>query len=228
MALPATYFVTGTDTDAGKTFVTCSMLQSANKKGLKTAAIKPLAAGAELYAKQSVKELQNEDALLLQKHCSLTLSYSEINPVCLRQAIAPHIAAENEKISVHADDLARHCQQIIAKGADLTLIEGAGGWRVPLNQQEFVGDIVKGLDIPVILVVGMKLGCLNHALLTEIALAHENVRLHGWIANQLDPDMTAFHENLETLQTRLKAPLLASIPWSAQGDLVEMSLDWLE
>lgn len=219
--LAKTFFITGTDTDAGKTFALCCLLQAAKKQGLSTAAIKPVAAGGILKN----ESLHNEDALLLQKNCSLELNYEEINPLCLKQAIAPHIAGMREGVLTNANELAEHCKKIINKKADLTLIEGAGGWQVPLNQTEFIGDIVKVLDIPVILVVGMKLGCLNHALLTVKALQEDGVVLSGWIANQLDPQMPAFDENLDTLRTMIASPLLASIPWSENGELPEIKVD---
>jgi dethiobiotin synthetase len=209
-----TFFITGTDTDAGKTFAACALLQAAQKRGLSTAAVKPLAAGGNLVE----GKVRNEDALLLQKKCTLNLSYEEINPLCLQQAIAPHIAAQQEGKTIHAQELADHCQKIMTKNADLTLIEGAGGWQVPLNQEEFVGDIVKRLNIPVILIVGMKLGCLNHALLTVKALHDEGIVLHGWIANQLNPQMPVFTENLNTLREKIDAPLVATIPWGYDVD----------
>ncbi len=207
------FFITGTDTAVGKTFVICCLLQAAIKKGLSTAAVKPVAAGGMLTS----EGLQNEDALLLKKNCTLPLSYKEINPLCLEQAIAPHIAALQDGVSVQANELAKHCNKVINKNADLTLIEGAGGWLVPLNQKEFIGDIVKALDISVILVVGMKLGCLNHALLTVKAIQEDGVVIEGWIANQLDPQMPAFEENLHTLKENIDAPLITIIPWGYDG-----------
>lgn len=215
------YFITGTDTDAGKTFVSCSLLRAAKLKGLSTAALKPVAAGGVI----SDGQLQNEDALLLQENCTLDLLYTEINPVCLEQAIAPHIAAKNEGVSMSTDVLAKRCESVIRKNADLTLIEGAGGWQVPINESEFVGDIVKVLNIPVILVVGMKLGCLNHALLTVKVLQEDGVILHGWIANQLDPLMPVYEENIATLKQKIAAPLLATIPWDYDITSGKVELD---
>ncbi len=216
-----TFFITGTDTDAGKTFAMCCLLQAANKQGLSTAAVKPVAAGGLITS----EGFKNEDALLLQNICSLPLDYEEINPLCLKQAIAPHIAAAQEQLTVKADELAEYCKKIINKKADLTLIEGAGGWLVPLNQQEYIGDIVKALNVPVILVVGMKLGCLNHALLTVKAIQEDGLRLHGWIANQLDPDMPVFEENLNTLQAKIEAPLLATIPWAYDRESADLQIN---
>lgn len=216
-----TFFITGTDTDAGKTYVTCALLQAAKAKGLSTAAVKPLAAGGL----KTLEGTHNEDALLLQKNCSLPLSYQEVNPLCLEQAIAPHIAAKQAGVSLRAHDLAEHCYAVMAKQADLTLIEGAGGWLVPLNDKEFVADIVLALNIPVVLVVGMRLGCLNHALLTVRAIQNDGVILHGWIANQLDPQMPAYQENLETLKVLIKAPLLSVVPWNEEGKYVELQIE---
>ncbi|MBN4053945.1 dethiobiotin synthase [Haliea sp. AH-315-K21] len=214
-----TFFITGTDTDVGKTFAACILLQAAKKKGISTAAVKPIAAGGILTS----AGLQNEDALLLQKNCSVDLSYKEVNAVCLDRPIAPHIAAQQEGVTVQANELAEHCKKVINKKADLTLIEGAGGWLVPLNQKEFIGDVVKALNIPVILVIGLKLGCLNHALLTVRALQEEGVILHGWIANQLNPKMPACEENLETLQAMIKAPLITFIPWQSSNKSADLS-----
>ena len=216
-----TFFITGTDTDAGKTFAMCCLLQAANKQGLSTAAVKPIAAGGIL----TNEGIKNEDALQLQNVCSLSLDYEEINPVCLKQAIAPHIAAVQEQLAIKAGDLAEYCQKVINQKADLTLIEGVGGWMVPLNQQEYISDMVKVLNIPVILVVGMKLGCLNHALLTVKAIQEDGLILHGWIANQLDPDMPVFEENLNTLQAKIEAPLLATIPWAYDSENTDIPIN---
>jgi len=216
-----TFFITGTDTEAGKTFAMCSLLQAAKKRGLSTAAIKPIAAGG-IPTQEGFK---NDDAIQLQNLCSLDLDYKEINPVCLEQAIAPHIAATQEQVVVNASELAEYCEKIIRKNADLTLIEGAGGWMVPLNQHEYIGDMVKMLNIPVILVVGMKLGCLNHALLTVKALQQTGVKLHGWIANQLDPAMPFFEENIQTLQAKISAPLLTTIPWGFNNETADLHLE---
>ena len=219
-----TFFITGTDTDAGKTFAACALLQAANKRGLTTAAVKPIAAGG-IPVDGDMENLHNDDALLLQKLCTVSLRYEEVNPLCLEQAIAPHIAAQQQGVKIQAQALANHCKTIMDKNADLMLIEGAGGWVVPLNPSEFVGDIVKILKIPVILVVGMKLGCLNHALLTVKAIQEEGLVLHGWIANQLDPEMPVFKENLDTLQKKITAPLIATIPWAYDIESGNLPID---
>ncbi len=207
------FFVTGTDTGVGKTHVSCALLQAAKQAGLSTAASKPLAAGGEM----SDSGTFNEDALKLQAACTLKLAYHEINPLCLRQAIAPHIAAKAEGIRLDVHQLASSVQAIIDKQADLTLIEGAGGWRVPLNTQSTLADLARLLAQPVILVVGMRLGCLNHALLSMQAIRQDGVELQGWIANQLDPVMPAYQENLETLEDMIDAPLLGELKWQQKS-----------
>lgn len=203
------YFVTGTDTGVGKTHAACALLQAARQAGFTTAASKPVAAGGE----QTAAGIRNEDALLLQACCSPSLSYEDINPVCLQQAVAPHIAADLEGISLEPDNLASSVKKVISKQADLTLVEGAGGWLVPLNSQATMADLVKQLGIPVILVVGMRLGCLNHALLSAEAIRQDGLVLQGWIANQIDPQMPYQQENLDTLKNLIGAPLIARFQW---------------
>jgi len=160
------FFVTATDTDAGKTLVTSALLYLAAQASLNTIALKPLSAGCE----QTEQGLRNADALKLQSYATLEMDYDQV-------------------------------------------VEGAGGWRVPLNARECISHLVKQLDIPVILVIGMKLGCLNHALLTAEAIARDGVPIMGWVATQTDPDMLKVEENLATLTQRFRAPLLGFIPW---------------
>lgn len=206
------YFITGTDTDVGKTLVTAALLYQAGQQHLQTIGLKPLAAGCE----QTPEGLRNADALLLQRYASVQLSYDQINPVALEAAVAPHIAAAGRQLS--ADRLAAYCRGALMQKADLVLVEGAGGWRVPLNPRENLSSLVKLLELPVILVVGMKLGCLNHALLTVEAIARDGVQLAGWVACQTDAQMHCFDENLTSLQQRIRAPLLGVIPWLDQPD----------
>ena len=201
------FFVTATDTDAGKTLVTSALLHLAAQASLKTIALKPLAAGC-----QETKEgLRNADALMLQSYATLEMDYDQVNPVAFKEPIAPHIAAGFRQIS--ADRLAAYCRGAMLQPADLILVEGAGGWRVPLNPRECISHLVKQLDIPVILVIGMKLGCLNHALLTAEAIARDGVPIAGWVASQVDSDMLKVEQNLTTLKQRFRAPLLGFIPW---------------
>ncbi|HNN87204.1 MAG TPA: dethiobiotin synthase, partial [Pseudomonadales bacterium] len=154
------FFIAGTDTDAGKTHIACQLLRAAQQRGLRTLSLKPLAAGAE----NTVEGLRNSDALMLQQASTLQLPYADINPFCFAEAIAPHIAAEKNGARLSAKEIAQRVHQVLnTVDFDYALIEGAGGWRVPLNETETLADVVKLLNLPVILVVGMKLGCLNHA-----------------------------------------------------------------
>ena len=167
--MPKTYFITGTDTDVGKTFVSCNLLQAAKLKGLSTAAIKPIAAGGVI----SNEELQNEDALLLQKNCTLGLSYKEINPFCLKQAIAPHIAAQNEGVSLKASELAGHCNNIMSKKADLTLIKPTVFISVPRLYNKFYDAIMTKFSK----VTGIKAFIKDTAVKTKLANSKKLKRL---------------------------------------------------
>jgi dethiobiotin synthetase len=139
--------------------------------------------------------------------------YQEVNPIALQQAVAPHIAATNTGKRLSAERLAGFCRGVLMKRADLTIIEGAGGWRVPLNARETLAELPRLLEQPVILVVGMKLGCINHALLTAEAINRDGLKLAGWVANRIDPQMSAYEENLQTLISLINAPLIAEFPF---------------
>jgi dethiobiotin synthetase len=204
-----TWFVTGTDTGVGKTAVSCGLLAAAAAAGLRTAAVKPVAAGCD-------ENGQNEDALCLQAAMTEVLDYSQVNPVALRAAIAPHIAAALESKRLQASRLAGLCRGVMLGGADFVLIEGAGGWRVPINGRETLADLAIELRVGVIMVVGMRLGCINHALLTAEAIRRDGLPLSAWIANQPGPRMDHHEENLDTLRGLLPAPLLGDIPYLPQ------------
>lgn len=206
------YFITGTDTEIGKTTIASALLYAARQAGLTTAAAKPVAAGCD----ETPDGLRNEDALALQAQCQPTLAYELINPIALKSAIAPHIAALEEQVPLTVELLAGGCLQVFDRNADLTLVEGAGGWRVPLNDDQTLADLARDLDIPVVMVVGMKLGCINHAILTAEAIAADGLKLVGWVANQVDPHMSRPSENLATLRLQLKAPCLGFVPWMDQ------------
>ena len=202
-----TFFITGTDTDVGKTLVASGLLAAAQRQGMSTAGLKPVAAGCE----QTEAGLRNADARLLQSVTNIPLVYEQINPVALVSAIAPHIAAQQEKRNLSADRLAGFCRSSMNQ-AQLTLIEGAGGWRVPLNARETMADLVRLLQVPVVLVVGMRLGCINHALLSVEAIRNDGLMLAGWVANCVDADMPVLAENIETLMQRIPAPCLGVVP----------------
>jgi dethiobiotin synthetase len=207
-----TFFIAGTDTNVGKTLVAAGLLVAAKNSGLTTAALKPVAAGCE----KTEAGLRNADALLLQSVITEPFVYEQINPIALEAAIAPHIAAQQEKRILSADRLAGFCRGSLNQ-ASLTLIEGAGGWRVPLNPSETMADLVRILRVPVILVVGVRLGCINHAMLTVDAIRYDGLTLAGWVANCVDADMPALQENIQSLAARIPAPCLGVVPWLDQA-----------
>ena len=200
-----TWFVTGTDTEVGKTAISCALLTAAGQQGLSTAAVKPVAAGCDASG-------HNEDAVQLLAAMSEPLAYEQVNPVALDAAIAPHIAAAQEGRSLQASRLAGLCRGVMTGAADFVLIEGAGGWRVPINPRETLADMAVALQIDVILVVGMRLGCINHALLSAEAIRRDGLKLAGWVANQPGERMSCHEENLDTLRRLLPAPCLGSVP----------------
>lgn len=212
--MSAGFFVTGTDTDVGKTTIAAGLLRAARLAGLSTAAVKPLASGCEAGA----DGLRNSDALALLAECSLPLSYAEVNPFAFAPAIAPHLAAREAGVPLKVEVLAAAVQAVLAQRADFTLVEGAGGWRVPLDGQATLAELPVALDLPVILVVGVRLGCINHALLTAEAIARDGLRLAGWVANVLDPQTSRLDDNLRTLTERLAAPCLGRVPRLQQAD----------
>ncbi|WP_075185045.1 dethiobiotin synthase [Teredinibacter haidensis] len=208
-----TFFVTGTDTDAGKTLVAAALLEKAREQGKQTLGLKPLAAGGI----ETDEGLCNEDALLLQQVSTLKLGYQQINPVLLGEPMAPHIAAMREGKRLSVDTLLGYTRGAMMSRpggvkADFCVIEGAGGWRVPLSPGQTTADLAKELGLPVILVVGMKLGCLNHALLTAEAICRDGLTIAGWVATVIDPKMAVVDENLNTLKHLLPFPHLGFIP----------------
>lgn len=202
------FFIAGTDTDAGKTTVACGLLHAARRAGLSTAAAKPVASGCEA----TPAGLRNGDALALLGECSLALDYAEVNPFAFAPAIAPHLAAREVGVELTVAALLPAVRRVLARGADFTLVEGAGGWRVPLAGRENLSDLAVALGLPVILVVGVRLGCINHAVLTAEAIARDGLELAGWVANVIDPHTSRLDENLATLAERLPAPCLGRIP----------------
>ncbi len=213
-----TFFVTGTDTEVGKTYSSSVLLEAANAKGLTTLGLKPMAAGCEDVVLANGKtQLQNEDAQQLIKHSSLKLSYQEVNPVSLKVPASPHIAAALENRSVSASRMEGVCRGALMKKHDFSLVEGAGGWRVPISPRETMADLAKRLDFPVILVVGLRLGCLNHALLTAEAIRRDGLSVAGWVANSITPSPMSYEEeNIATLRSALAANFLGHISYNAQ------------
>lgn len=190
------YFLTGTDTDAGKTLVSQLLLYRAQAQNLNALGLKPIAAGCEMIDGQ----LSNSDARLLRQASSPQQPYEVHNPITLEAAIAPHIAARQVNQELSVEGVMQACQPGLTLETDVTLVEGAGGWLVPLNQQQTLADLATTLGAPIILVVGMKLGCLNHAMLTAQTIINSGLTLAGWVANQIDPEMLCAEENLEDLK----------------------------
>ncbi len=208
------FFVTGTDTDAGKTFVSCLLLTGFKAAGRIAVGAKPIAAGASVNATGT---LENGDALLLQQHSGIALPYAAINPVCLAKAAAPHLAAAELGINLTEQQLSSQRQMLEQCGADFVLIEGAGGWLLPLDQERYLADWVSDAQLPVILVVGVKLGCLNHAMLTLREITRSGCKVLGWVANVMQPDMLFLDENIADLTKRLSCPLLATVPYQPEA-----------
>ncbi|WP_027780072.1 dethiobiotin synthase [Paraburkholderia caledonica] len=204
-------FVTGTDTEIGKTFVSCALLRGFAREGLQAAAMKPIAAGAfELNG-----ELHNEDADQLDAASTVLLPPAMRTPYLLKEPAAPHIAAALENVALDIDHIvACHAQAL--QRADVVVVEGVGGFRVPLTATHDTADLAVALKLPVVLVVGMRLGCISHALLTADAIAARGLTLAGWVANRVDPDMTFPDENIASIREHLArehgAPLLGIVP----------------
>ncbi len=206
------FFVTGTDTEVGKSWIAAALIERLKAEGLSVGAMKPVAAGA-LETEQG---LRNDDALLLQRHASIPIPYETLNPVVVAPPIAPHIGAREAGLTIGIEPI-REAFLSIAKKCDAVVVEGAGGWLVPLDDFHTMADLARRLELPVVLVVGMRLGCINHALLSVAAIAASGLPLAGWVANTLDPAMARLEENIETLESRIDAPLLGRVPFLEQG-----------
>jgi dethiobiotin synthetase len=222
------YFIAGTDTDVGKTTVAAGLLHAAHLAGLSTLGAKPVASGCTATA----KGLRNDDALALIAQSSIKLPYEQVNPFAFEPAIAPHLAAREAGVALSVQGLLEPMRQILQQGADFTLIEGAGGWRVPLSDQANLSDLAIALKLPVILVVGVRLGCISHALLSAEAIARDGLQLAGWVANIVDPRTSRLEENLASLAERLPAPCLGRVPKlkliSAEAVADHLQLDLLD
>lgn len=209
----ADYFIAGTDTSVGKTHIAAAILLQAKQRGLSSLAIKPIAAGCEA----SDEGLRNEDALILQRFMSVKIPYAQVNPIALEIPCSPHIAAAKAGTQINLSRLTGFCRGAFMQKADIKLVEGAGGWRVPINQHHTMADLAKSLDSKIILVVGMRLGCINHALLTIEAIARDGLKIAGWVANTLEPNMLVFEENVATLKSSITAPCLGVVPFLAES-----------
>lgn len=205
-----TFFVTGTDTEVGKTFVTTCLMQQLQQRYEKTVAgHKPIAAGAVWENNQ----WQNEDAVALQQAGSEIIPLNIVNPICFEDPIAPHIAAEKEESPIHFDELTCGLAEIQQYHPEFLFVEGAGGWLLPINSDKLLSEWVAEQQLPVIMVVGLRLGCLNHALLTYQAIQQSGAKCVGWIGNQVDAQFTHLQENIDTLKQRLPVECLGIIPY---------------
>ncbi|MCG2578199.1 dethiobiotin synthase [Dechloromonas sp. XY25] len=203
------YFLTGTDTEIGKTFVTCALLHRARRDGLAAVGLKPIAAGTDAAG-------LNEDVENIRAASSVALPAALINPYCFAPPIAPHIAAAEAGVSIDFATIKAACTTA-RQQADWVVVEGVGGFCVPLGDRQGSDDLTVDLGLPVIMVVGMRLGCISHALLTAEAIATRGLHLAGWVANRIDPAMSRFEENLAALRARLAAPLLGVVPHAPAG-----------
>ena len=202
-------FIAGTDTGVGKTLMACALLRGFAARGLRVAGMKPVAAGA--VRRRGV--WCNDDVVQLRAAANVEAAQALINPYCFAPAVAPHIAAQAAGVVIRMSVIEKSYTRL-GRDADLVVVEGAGGLLVPLSGALSAADIPARLGLPVVLVVGLRLGCLNHALLTVEALQARGLYLAGWIANRIDPAMARAAENLQALRTRIKAPLLGAVRYA--------------
>ena len=208
------YFVTGTDTGVGKTLVSCALLHAFAARGKSVVGMKPIAAGCD--------EGLNEDVRQLRAASNVQASLGQINPYSFARPVAPHLAARFIGVRISIGRILDSYAELNAQ-TDVVIVEGAGGFLVPLNDEQDSADLVQRMNIPVVLVVGMRLGCLNHALLTVEAINSRGLALAGWVANVVDADMAMLDENIATLKQRIAAPLLGIVPYRAAPDAREVA-----
>ncbi len=209
------FFVTGTDTGVGKTLISCALLHAFAAQGHRAAGFKPVASGCD-------DSEHNEDAVRLRAAGNVQASYGQINPYCFAQAVAPHLAAKFVGVNINLERIVQsYCE--LAAQADVVIVEGAGGFCVPLNDHQDMADLAARLNLPVILAVGMRLGCINHALLTVASIKASGLRLAGWVANCQDENMPMLNENIAALRQRIAAPLLGVLPCYQAPDAHEVA-----
>lgn len=218
---PISYFITGTDTEIGKTTLSCILISNLVRKGLRVAPMKPVAAGAS----QIDGTWHNEDVDALMAAACKTWPVSLVSPFLLKTPIAPHLAAGLEGKTIDLSYILT-CYETLRRQADAVIVEGVGGFCVPFTQTTSSADLAVQLNIPVILVVGLKLGCINHALLTAEAIRARGLKLAGWIANRIQPDMPFSDENVQTLEACLGAPKLGTIPYLESFEQADRYLEF--
>lgn len=201
-------FVTGTDTGVGKTVISVALVRALVAQGQRVAVMKPIASGSE----HTPEGLRNDDALKLIAMANVAAAYESVNPYCFEPPVSPHIAANEAGVAV---DLGQIAQKFtgLAAAADFIVVEGAGGWLAPISDRETMADLAATLALPVLLVVGLRLGCINHASLTKLAIESRGLRFAGWVANGIDPVLARRAENLQALESALAQPPLAVVPF---------------
>ncbi|MDD5411163.1 MAG: dethiobiotin synthase [Methylobacter sp.] len=210
------YLITGTDTDVGKTWATIALMHHFKSQGKSVVGMKPVASGCFMHEGQ----LKNEDALLIQENASVKLDYDLINPYAYELPVSPHLAGIKNPVILNEVALRF---EALKELADIVLVEGAGGWCTPLNEREDISDLAKSLALPVIMVVAIRLGCINHAKLTYQAIKRSGVKCAGWIAMCTDPDLLSRDENIQTIKTALDASLLGVLPYMEVADFSFLS-----
>lgn len=218
---PVGWFVTGTDTGVGKTCVAAGLLTALGQYGYSTVGMKPVASGGH----HTAAGVRNQDAEILIAASTVQADYESVNPYVFEPAVAPHIAAQQVGAEIQLTRIHDAYRRLTAR-ADVVVVEGAGGWRVPLNREHDMANLGALLGLPVILVVGLRLGCINHALLTAEAVKADGLAVAGWVANEIEPDMPARNDNIAAIRDRIGAPLLASIPRLAAPTSAQVARYW--
>jgi dethiobiotin synthetase len=211
-------FVTGTDTGVGKSLVSAALLLGLRDSAVRAVGMKPVASGCEL----TPEGLRNADAQLLRRHSEGATAYDDVNPYAFEPAIAPHIAAAEAGVEIHIAPIAAALQRL-RLAADFVVMEGVGGWMAPLSGSLMQADLVQHFKLPVVLVVGLRLGCINHALLSARAIAADGCRLIGWIGNTIDPAMQRVQKNVAALKSKIAAPCLGVLPYSSAADAQQLA-----
>ena len=216
--MSSAFYITGTDTGIGKTFASAALLHALRARGLRSVGMKPVASGCERID----GAWKNEDALALQAASEPGIEYADINPFALEHPLAPELAARDAGVEVVLQPILQAHARLAAR-CDALVVEGVGGWAAPLSASLMQADLVRALRVPVVLVVGLRLGCLNHALLTARAIAEDGLSLAGWIASHVDPAMARVEDNLTMLRERLPAPCWGVLPHAPNGDPMAMA-----
>jgi len=216
-------FITGTDTEIGKTFVSALLIKILAEQDLNVAGMKPVASGATMID----GVLKNDDALSLIEASNIEVDYKTVNPYVFEDAVSPHIAAEKAGVDIDLNEIKKHCDQLQNK-SDVVVVEGVGGWYAPLSYHTTVSDLAETLELPIILVVGLRLGCLNHALLTAQAIRQSGLVIAGWVANHVEKDFSAAEKNISTLKHFLNDfPFIGTVSYQTtnKNNAVEYLID---